>query len=213
MTDREKAIVMAHTGICMLTGDKFQIFHKYVEDIMGRPVWTHEMGNESIVNEIKEKSKDDFIALCADELPSVTQKPETVTEFADRCRECGAKYGKMLKTGHWIPVFERLPEDGTWNFFTDGKMISVERYKADAFDHFYPEGRWFSFDEAVGWLPLSELPKPYRAKVEVLTRGNCMMCGKPLSEDEGLFLCKECEDKIAEVRDKNEVTNILYKGG
>lgn len=29
---------------------------------------------------------------------------ETVTEFADRCRECGAKYGKLLKqepkTGH-----------------------------------------------------------------------------------------------------------------
>ena len=22
---------------------------------------------------------------------------ETVTEFADRCRECGAKYGKLLK--------------------------------------------------------------------------------------------------------------------
>lgn len=31
------------------------------------------------------------------ELPSVTQKSETVTEFADRCRECGAKYGKLLK--------------------------------------------------------------------------------------------------------------------
>jgi len=30
-------------------------------------------------------------------LPPVTQKSETVTEFADRCRECGAKYGKMLK--------------------------------------------------------------------------------------------------------------------
>ena len=25
------------------------------------------------------------------------EKPETVTEFADRCRECGAKYGKLLK--------------------------------------------------------------------------------------------------------------------
>ena len=29
---------------------------------------------------------------------------ETVTEFADRCRECGEKYGKLLKqkTGNWI---------------------------------------------------------------------------------------------------------------
>lgn len=31
------------------------------------------------------------------DLPPVTMKPETVTEFADRCRECGARYGKLLK--------------------------------------------------------------------------------------------------------------------
>jgi hypothetical protein len=30
-------------------------------------------------------------------LPTVTQKSESVTEFADRCRECGARYGKLLK--------------------------------------------------------------------------------------------------------------------
>lgn len=65
MTDKEKAIVMAYTGVTMLTGDKFQIFHKYVEEIMGRPVQTIEMG--FIANEIKEKSKDDFMALCAEE--------------------------------------------------------------------------------------------------------------------------------------------------
>ena len=65
MTDREKAIVMAYTGACMLTGDKFQIFHKYVEDIMGRSIWTHEMAQ--LADEIKEKSKDDFMSLCADE--------------------------------------------------------------------------------------------------------------------------------------------------
>ena len=62
MTDREKAIVMAYTGVCMLTGDKFEIFHKYVEDIMGRPVMTHEIGILS--NVIKEKAKEDFITLC-----------------------------------------------------------------------------------------------------------------------------------------------------
>lgn len=40
------------------------------------------------------------------QLPSVTQKSETVTEFADRCRECGARYGKLLKqkSGKWIKV-------------------------------------------------------------------------------------------------------------
>jgi hypothetical protein len=60
MTDREKAIVMAYTGICMLTGDKFQIFHKYVEEIMGRPVYTHEMGIKAVDDEITEKGNEAF---------------------------------------------------------------------------------------------------------------------------------------------------------
>lgn len=58
----------------------------------------------------------------------------------------------------WISVNERLPEDGTLNLFTDGMTVSVERYKADALDHFYPDGRWFSLDEVIAWMPL---PKPY----------------------------------------------------
>jgi hypothetical protein len=85
MTDREKAIVMAYTGACMLTGDKFQIFHKYVEKIMGRPVQTIEMG--FIADEIKEKSKADFMALCADE-------------------------GSSENPYKWIPVTEDAPPRG-----------------------------------------------------------------------------------------------------
>lgn len=38
--------------------------------------------------------------------------------------------------------------------------------------------------------------KEYEAKV--ITRGNCMMCGKELTE--GLFLCKECEAKATQGR-------------
>lgn len=58
----------------------------------------------------------------------------------------------------WIPCSEQLPEDGTWNIFSDGENISVERYKMDAIDHFFPQGRWFSFDKAIAWMPL---PEPY----------------------------------------------------
>lgn len=61
MTDRERAIVMAYTGVCMLAGDKFSEFHKYVEEICGRPVFTHEM----CIIDIKEKSRADFLKLCA----------------------------------------------------------------------------------------------------------------------------------------------------
>ena len=63
----------------------------------------------------------------------------------------------------WIPVSERLPRDGSWNIFTDGKNISVERYKADAIDHFFPNGRWFEFEDVIAWMPL---PKPFEGGTE-----------------------------------------------
>lgn len=55
MTDKEKAIVMAYTGTCMLIEDKFNIFHEYVEKLMGRPVYTHELG--FLADEIKERAE------------------------------------------------------------------------------------------------------------------------------------------------------------
>lgn len=58
MTKREGAILSAYTGILL---GEFSAMHKYVEEILGRPVWTHEMASEKVVNEIKEKSKEDFI--------------------------------------------------------------------------------------------------------------------------------------------------------
>lgn len=66
MTDLEKAVVMAHTGITMLAGEKFSIFHKYIEDKLGRPIWTHELASKALWDEINEKTKDDFIAICND---------------------------------------------------------------------------------------------------------------------------------------------------
>ena len=60
MTDREKAIGTAHTGVNMLEGEKFNEFYKYLEELYGRPVYTHEIP----FLDIQEKSKEDFIALC-----------------------------------------------------------------------------------------------------------------------------------------------------
>lgn len=62
MTKRECAIVMAYTGVCMLTGDNLGTYYKYLEEKMGRAVYTHEM--YELADEIKEKSKDDFLELC-----------------------------------------------------------------------------------------------------------------------------------------------------
>lgn len=58
---------------------------------------------------------------------------------------------------NWIPVSERLPEDGTLNRWKskDG-TISIERYKVDAIDHFFPSGRFFELEDAIAWMPLSQ---------------------------------------------------------
>lgn len=34
--------------------------HRYIEKLLGRPVWTHELASEALWSEIKEKAKPDF---------------------------------------------------------------------------------------------------------------------------------------------------------
>lgn len=63
MTKREKIVVSAYTGILMCS---FDDLHKYIEELFGRPVWTHEMAHEKTQAEIKEKSKAEFLKICGD---------------------------------------------------------------------------------------------------------------------------------------------------
>ena len=60
MTKKEAAIVTAFTG--KFLGD-FSTFHGYVEEIMERPVFTHEMGDKKIAKEISDKARADFVGL------------------------------------------------------------------------------------------------------------------------------------------------------
>ena len=154
MTDKEKAIVMAYTGACTLTGEKFQIFHKYIEDIMGRPIMIHEIG--FLEDTIKEKSKADFIALCEDE--SNSKNPNK-----------------------WIPVSEKMPEEHEWlgtkRFGTTKSnevYVTFETPKGDRFTKHlsFQNGKLSVADQQtinafykgsvpVAWMPL---PEPYKAE-------------------------------------------------
>jgi hypothetical protein len=60
VTKREAAIITAYTGVVL--GD-FDVTCKYFNEIMGRPVFTHELARDDIADEIKEKSRADFMAL------------------------------------------------------------------------------------------------------------------------------------------------------
>ena len=58
MTKREAAIVSAYTNY--LVGS-FTTMDEYVEEKLGRPVWTHQF--PELYEEIREKTKADYIAL------------------------------------------------------------------------------------------------------------------------------------------------------
>jgi len=60
MTRNESAIISAYTGI--LSGP-FDAFHEYIEKLLGRPVMTHELADNKVAAEIKQKSKPDFIKM------------------------------------------------------------------------------------------------------------------------------------------------------
>lgn len=64
MTLDEKIIVSAYTGYMMCD---FSLVYAYIEKILGRPVWTDELTNGDILNEIGRRTKPDFLKICADE--------------------------------------------------------------------------------------------------------------------------------------------------
>lgn len=60
MTLHEKVVLSAYTGILMC--DMAEV-HKYIEKLLDRPVWSHELASEDLLAEIKEKAKSDFLKI------------------------------------------------------------------------------------------------------------------------------------------------------
>lgn len=65
LTREQAAIISAATGV--LVGP-FGDMHEYVERIMGRPVWTHEMGDKETAKKIREAAMPDLLKICAEEI-------------------------------------------------------------------------------------------------------------------------------------------------
>ena len=53
MTNRESLVISAYTGF-MIQND-FSKVHEYIEEILERPVFAHELANKKIHKEIQEK--------------------------------------------------------------------------------------------------------------------------------------------------------------
>jgi hypothetical protein len=63
MTKQEAIIVSAYTGYCMCN---FADVHEYIEKKLGRPIWTHELANDDMLEEIRDKVRPDFLKICAE---------------------------------------------------------------------------------------------------------------------------------------------------
>lgn len=102
MTEKEKIIVSAYTGILMTD---FSKLHEYIEKKLGRPVWTHELADKSVVEEIKKKSEDDFLDICKkDDNSDCSGDWERIKRGQDyylKCSKCGKEIQDMTR---YIPM-------------------------------------------------------------------------------------------------------------
>jgi len=64
MTLHEKVVLSAYTGILMC--DPREVF-AYITKILGRPILTHELAMQKVMDEIKEKAKPDFLKIIGEE--------------------------------------------------------------------------------------------------------------------------------------------------
>ena len=108
-------------------------------------------------------------------------RDRTVQDFVDKCRECGARYGKALERTRWIPCSERLPEE-EGDYLLWGKVYEDE--EEYPFIGSYDSGceqfgiwqeqfdkttlgclgsEFFEYASVIAWQPL---PDPYKAEKE-----------------------------------------------
>ena len=98
MTREEAILLSAYTGF--LLAPDFSQVHKFCEDILGRPIWTHEFADSDVQKEIREKLRPQIMELVQNisALRPVSREqvekvwrgewlhdPETGYEHCDKC--------------------------------------------------------------------------------------------------------------------------------
>ena len=61
MTREEAILLSAYTGVLLVPD--FSDVHKFCEDTLGRPIWTHEFADQDVQKEIREKLRPQIMEL------------------------------------------------------------------------------------------------------------------------------------------------------
>ena len=63
LTSLQGAIISAYTGVLCC---RFSDLHAYVEQILNRPVFIHEMADEKVSDQVKKAAREDFLRIRAE---------------------------------------------------------------------------------------------------------------------------------------------------
>ena len=95
MTKEEAILLSAYTGVLLVPD--FSDVHKFCEDTLGRPIWTHEFADQDVQKEIREKLR-----------PQVMELVQNIAALRPITREQVEKAWR----GEWIGMTD---DDGfTW---------------------------------------------------------------------------------------------------
>lgn len=99
MTKHECAVIMAFTGVAMLKPDDLGYFYDYIQNIIGRPIYTHELA--AYADQIKENARNDFVMLCATATDEAKNDVGSwyEKEMTCQCLVCNAIYYKPALQG------------------------------------------------------------------------------------------------------------------
>lgn len=116
MTREEAILLSAYTGF--LLAPDFSEVHKFCENTLGRPIWTHEFARPALQNEIQEKLHPQIMELVQsisalrpvsrEEVEKAWTAEWTVDEFGHKCSKCG----EYLPDGEDVRKPQFCPECG-----------------------------------------------------------------------------------------------------
>lgn len=101
MTLREKAICELFTGICFCVGEQRGAVYEYAEELLGRPVMTHDFLWHA--DKLRELAKADFEAICFDKHTEgewTEYWDGDYLEYSHKCSKCGQAAPTKAETSH-----------------------------------------------------------------------------------------------------------------
>ena len=127
MTKKEAVILSAYTGYLLVPD--FGDVHEFIEKLLGRPVWTHQLADPAIQGEIREK--------CKPLLPVATEEPRWIP-VTERLPE-KSDYYLAVPYNRCIGVIHYSASHQVFNAFDNTRNIMEI--------------------PCTHWMPLPELPK------------------------------------------------------